>query len=122
MKYKQQLVCFLSLIILWLIISHFFLPCSSREAFRGGGRGRWRQRDYPGEYLHYFRRRNWSPSRRPYGWWNMPQFNYWTSYWAPPCSCKRGCTPEGCSYPGSTIDDCVWATDCNCCTFYSFRS
>ena len=33
------------------------------------------------------------------------------------CSCKNGCTPEGCNIVGNSINDCVWATDCNCCNF-----
>ena len=42
----------------------------------------------------------------------------WENYWGiSPCNCKRGCTPEGCTYPGTGIDDCVWSTDCNCCGF-----
>ena len=77
------------------------------------GSGRWSNR-----YLDRFRRRNngWYGNYSTY--WNnyfVPSmYDYW---WEPPCNCKRGCTPEGCSYPGNDIDDCVWATDCNCCGF-----
>jgi hypothetical protein len=43
----------------------------------------------------------------------------WFGDWGTaPCNCKNGCTPEGCSYPGTGIDDCVWSTDCNCCGYY----
>ena len=69
----------------------------------GGGRG--------GGYLHRFRRRG-------YGGWNrMPAIwgNMWPSLWSAPCNCKRGCTPDGCAFPGTGPDDCVWAADCNCC-------
>ena len=79
----------------------------------GSGRGGW-----TGGYLDRFRRRNdgWYGNYSTY--WNnyfIPSmYDYWLE---PPCNCKRGCTPEGCSYPGNGIDDCVWATDCNCCGF-----
>jgi hypothetical protein len=39
----------------------------------------------------------------------------WPNYFAMPCNCKRGCTPDGCAVPGTGPEDCVWATDCNCC-------
>jgi hypothetical protein len=34
-----------------------------------------------------------------------------------PCNCKRGCTMNGCAVPGSGPNDCVWASDCNCCGY-----
>ena len=67
-----------------------------------------------------FRRRNDGYSgNNSYPYWNnffsAPSwYDYW---WSQPCECKRGCTPDGCAYPGNGIDDCVWATDCNCCNF-----
>ena len=61
-----------------------------------GGRG----------YLQRFRRRNYGNWFRPPMFWN---------YWSTPCNCKRGCTPNGCASPGNGPDDCVWASDCNCC-------
>ena len=92
------------------------------ESFRGrrGHRRGWRwHRFNPNRYKHRFRRRNW----RGYGgWYNYPTWDYgwWPGYltlgnWAVPCNCKRGCTPDGCAYPGNGPEDCVWATDCNCC-------
>lgn len=95
------------------------------ESFRGrrGGRGRhgWRRRRFnPNRYLHRFRRRNnWWGHR---GWYGSGGWGYgwWPGYLTlgsrtVPCNCKRGCTPDGCAYPGNGPDDCVWATDCNCC-------
>jgi len=35
-----------------------------------------------------------------------------------PLNCKKGCTPDGCAYPGTAPDECVWATDCNACGFF----
>ena len=71
----------------------------------------------PGGYLRRFRRR-----RHHGGWWRQPTFlgswGYWPrwyQYWPLPCNCKRGCTPDGCAVPGTGPDDCVWASDCNCC-------
>ena len=88
-----------------------------RRRFHGGaaGRGGW-----PGLYLNRFRRRNngWFGHRRPF--WNDFYFypSMFNDYWGyAPCNCKRGCTPEGCTYPGTGINDCVWSTDCNCCGF-----
>jgi hypothetical protein len=88
---------------------------------RGWRRGSWRRRrTNPNRYLRRFRRRNnwwgyrdWYGSGiRDYGWW--PGYLTLGSL-AGPCNCKRGCTPDGCAYPGNGPDDCVWATDCNCC-------
>jgi len=94
------------------------------EAFRGrrgrGRRGGWRRGFNPNRYLRRFRRRNnwWGH----HGWYGSGGWGYgwWPGYltlgsWAIPCNCKRGCTPDGCAYPGNGPDDCVWATDCNCC-------
>ena len=80
------------------------------ENFRGrGGRG-------GGGYLHRFRRRNhggWY--RQPLLWGNWNAWPRWSSYWPLPCNCKRGCTADGCAFPGTGLNDCVWASDCNCC-------
>ena len=85
-----------------------------RGGFRRGGR-RWG--GGPGGYLRRFRRR-----RHHGGWWRQPalwgSWNYWprwSQFWPLPCNCKRGCTPDGCAVPGTGPDDCVWASDCNCC-------
>tara|TARA_B110000967_G_C18860653_1_gene549744 strand:- start:463 stop:1053 length:591 start_codon:yes stop_codon:yes gene_type:complete len=81
----------------------------------GSGRGGW-----SGGYLNRFRRRNDGYSgNNSYPYWNnffsAPSwYDYW---WSPPCECKRGCTPDGCAYPGNGINDCIWSTDCNCCNF-----
>ena len=95
------------------------------ESFRGrGGRGRrgggrrggWRGGGRGGGYLHRFRRRNhggWY--RRPLLWGNWNAWPRLSSYWPLPCNCKRGCTVDGCAFPGTGPDDCVWASDCNCC-------
>jgi len=84
-----------------------------RGGFRRGGR-RWG--GGPRGYLRRFRRRHHG------GWWRQPTFlgswGYWPrwyQYWPLPCNCKRGCTPDGCAVPGTGPDDCVWASDCNCC-------
>ena len=94
------------------------------ESFRGRGRrgrrGGWRRGINPNRYVRRFRRRNnWWGHR---GWYGSHGWGYgwWPGYltlgsWAVPCNCKRGCTPDGCAYPGNGPDDCVWATDCNCC-------
>lgn len=87
---------------------------------RGGRRGGWRRGFNPNRYLRRFRRRNnWWGNR---GWYGSDGrgYGWWTGYLtlgslAVPCNCKRGCTPDGCAYPGNGPDDCVWATDCNCC-------
>lgn len=93
--------------------------------FDGGGSGRG---GWSGGYLDRFRRRNdgwyggnnsWYGRSVLYPYWNnffsAPSwYDYW---WSPPCECKRGCTPDGCAYPGNGVDDCVWATDCDCCDF-----
>ena len=86
---------------------------------RGGGFGRGGRGFGGGGYLSRFRRRNqWGP-RRNIGWWDSSWYsnwNYpWASYWSVPCVCKKGCTLDGCPYPGNGIDECVWASDCNCC-------
>ena len=85
----------------------------------GGGFGRGGRGFGGGGYLSRFRRRNqWGP-RRNIGWWDSSWYsnwNYpWASYWSVPCVCKKGCTLDGCPYPGNGIDECVWASDCNCC-------
>ena len=93
----------------------------SRESFRGGRRGGrrgWGRRGWgrggrgfnPNRYERRFRRqRPWSP------YWN--NVTVWPSSWYNPipCNCKRGCTPDGCAFPGTGPYDCVWASDCNCC-------
>ena len=82
----------------------------------GGGRGGWRRGGRGGGYLHRFRRRNhggWY--RQPLLWGNWNAWPRWSSYWPLPCNCKRGCTADGCAFPGTGPDDCVWASDCNCC-------
>ena len=96
----------------------------SRENFRGGrggrrggwrrggrGRGGWGPGFNPNRYVRGFRRRRpWFP------YWN--NVTIWPSSWyySPiPCNCKRGCTPDGCAFPGYGPNDCVWASDCNCC-------
>ena len=92
------------------------------ENFRGGrGRGRrggrrwrgggWRRRFNPYSYLRRFRRR-----QPMYPYWN--NFYTYPSIWSynyVPCNCKIGCTPDGCAFPGNGPNDCVWASDCNCC-------
>ena len=97
------------------------------ESFRGRGRrgrrgrrGGWRRGFNTNRYLRRFRRRNnWWDHR---GWYGSGGWGYgwWPGYltlgsWAVPCNCKRGCTRDGFAYPGNGPDDCVWATDCNCC-------
>ena len=82
-----------------------------RGGWRGGG---WRGRGFnPNRYVRRFRRGR----RRPwFPYWN--NVTVWPSSWyySPvPCNCKRGCTPDGCAYPGTGPYDCVWASDCNCC-------
>jgi len=81
----------------------------------GGGRG-WHGGGRGGGYLHRFRRRNhggWY--RQPLLWGNWNAWPRWSSYWPLPCNCKRGCTADGCAFPGTGLNDCVWASDCNCC-------
>ena len=109
-----------------LIIAFLFVMVICRfitiESFRGElGRGRrggrrWRggsreRRFNPHSYLRRFRRRR-------------PWFPYWNNVYTWPsigsynnvlCNCKNGCTPDGCAFPGNGPNDCVWATDCNCC-------
>ena len=85
---------------------------------RGGGRwvGRWGGIRHHGGYNHRGRRPIYNSS-----WWsNVNNSFFWPQYrfWGYPCLCKRGCTPEGCAFPGNGPNDCVWAADCNCCTFY----
>ena len=83
---------------------------------RGGGRRGGGGRRRGGGYLHRFRRRNhggWY--RRPLLWGNWNAWPRWSSYWPLPCNCKRGCTADGCAFPGTGLNDCVWASDCNCC-------
>ncbi len=107
------------LVILFLVVcgclSHTLMEnFRGRGGRRGGGRG-WRGGGgrRGGGYLHRFRRRHhggWY--RRPLLWGN---WNAWPSFWSIPCNCKRGCTLDGCAVPGTGPDDCVWASDCNCC-------
>ncbi len=83
---------------------------------RGGGRRGGGGRRRGGGYLHRFRRRNhggWY--RQPLLWGNWNAWPRWSSYWPLPCNCKRGCTADGCAVPGTGVNDCVWASDCNCC-------
>ena len=116
-------------IFILVCFAFIFLISQKYEGFRGrrgrgGGRGRrWGMgRRHSGGYRRgggYYRRR-----RRPVynsTWWsNVNNSFFWPQYrlWGYPCSCKRGCTPEGCTFPGNGQNDCVWAADCNCCTFY----
>lgn len=90
------------------------LYLSIREPFRGHRRHHGMHRDRHrmgwggGGYVRQLRRRG--------SFWNG--VNIWpTSWyqWAVPCNCKRGCTPDGCAFPGNGPNDCVWASDCNCC-------
>ena len=97
-----------------LIFAMVILRYMSIETFRGGrGRGRgggrwrgggWRGRGFnPHRYLRRFRRRRgWFP------YWNNTVV--WPATWAynyVPCNCKRGCTPDGCAFPGYGPNDCV---------------
>jgi len=106
----------------------FFVVCGCLshtllESFRGGGgrrgggrRGGGRRGGGGRGYLHRFRRRNhggWY--RRPLLWGNWNAWPSFSSYWPLPCNCKRGCTADGCAFPGTGLNDCVWASDCNCC-------
>ena len=100
------------LIILLFIVSLY--KYTTLETFHGWRRGgaRWRGGDWnrqfhPRGYLRRFRRRRAS----------FPYLNTatWLSPWYTQCNCKIGCTPNGCAFPGSGPDDCVWASDCNCC-------
>ena len=113
----------IAIIILFLVvcgcISHSIL-----ENFRGrGGRGRggWGRgggrgwRGGSGGYLHRFRRRHGGWYRQPSYWGTWGAWPRWSSYWPLPCNCKRGCTVDGCAVPGNGPEDCVWASDCNCC-------
>ena len=92
----------------------------------GGGRGFGRRGGYwggrgRGSYVHRFRRR---PAVRTYWYDYWPRWtNYWPrwdnwSFWPMPLNCKKGCTPDGCAFPGTAPDECVWATDCNACGFF----
>ena len=108
---------FVTLFITLAIVYTFYrvvstLDTEKKEHFWGrrGRRGR-RRRLNPYRYLHNFRRR-----RPRYPYWNNVTIWPSTWYYAPaPCNCKRGCTPDGCAYPGTGPYDCVWASDCNCC-------
>ena len=121
--------------LLGVVISALFIILlvsivnNSVEAFRGHGmRGRhgrhrgWRRGLNPNRYVRRFRRsNNWWGHR---GWYGSHGWGYgwWPGYltlgsWDVPCNCKRGCTPDGCAYPGNGQGDCVWATDCNCCVW-----
>ena len=105
------------LFILLILCVAFLCGCMDiLETFGGWG---------PRGYLHRFRRRGRRRRRRrrrhgsfARAWalgWRLPWVSTW---WNPPCNCKRGCTPNGCAFPGTGIDDCVWASDCNCCDYY----
>ena len=105
------------IIVITLTILFMFFQYTSKEYFRGGRRGGrrgggFRRRGFnPNRYVRRLRRRN---NYFPY--WN--NVTMWPSSWYPsytPCNCKRGCTPDGCAYPGNGPYDCVWASDCNCC-------
>lgn len=120
---------FLGAIVVFLIFAKYV---EETEYFRGrgggrGGHGRGRGRGTilnPSMYLHNFRRRNRYRPRRQF--WSTPWVNPWSTLGYPwrgwggvvPCKCKDGCTPEGCPFPGNGVDECVWASDCNCCDFY----
>ena len=74
------------------------------------------------DYIHRFRRRGgwgWDNYRPWWGWFTLPRWDYlWSNWYAPiPCNCKNGCTVDGCAFPGNGPDDCVWASDCNCCGY-----
>jgi len=118
MESKTLIVLGILFLVVCGCLSHTLL-----ENFRGGRRGGGRRGGgrrggrggRGGGYLHGFRRRNnggWS--RQPL-WGNWNAFPRWSSYWPLPCNCKRGCTPDGCAFPGTGLNDCVWASDCNCC-------
>lgn len=134
---KNYKLVFAIIVIISILIFYFSPTLESFRGRRGGyivnrrgmhGRGGW-----PGHYLDHFRRRNNGYYRGGGGgyygggdsyyrsgpfWNSMFLVPAWENYWGiSPCNCKRGCTPEGCTYPGTGIDDCVWSTDCNCCGF-----
>ena len=109
----------LILIIIAIILLICFCCNSTIENFRGrrhGGRhgGRHGRGFNPTRYVRGLRR-NGGWGRRNY--WR-PYWNdvfAWPSWFGYQCNCKRGCTPDGCAYPGNGPNDCVWASDCNCC-------
>ncbi len=110
----------LSLIIICALIFLFFVFFynNSIENFRGGGGGprfkggglrfrgggAWRRGLNSELYLRNFRRRG--------GWYNIAPISWFV---APVAPCKKGCTPNGCPYPGNTYDECIWASDCYGC-------
>jgi hypothetical protein len=87
-----------------------------RHHGRRGGRGGWRP---DADYIHRFRRRDNGDNYR--SWWGGFTFPMWNYFWPGsyniPCNCKNGCTMDGCAFPGNGPDDCVWASDCNCCGY-----
>lgn len=100
----------LLLLLLFIVVLYKYTTFETFHGWRRGGPrwrgGGWARRFHPHRYLRRFRRRrHW-----------FPYFNtsMWPSWYAP-CNCKIGCTPEGCAFPGSGPNDCVWASDCNCC-------
>ena len=114
----------LFMILLVSIVNETVESFRGRRGGRRGGRGwrrsGWRRGFNPNRYLRRFRRRDNYWGHR--GWYGSHGWGYgwWPGYltlgsWAVPCNCKRGCTPDGCAYPGNGPHDCVWATDCNCC-------
>jgi len=123
----MKLDTLIALGILFLVVcgclSHTLLENFRGRGGRGrrggggrGGRGWHRGGRGGGGYLHRFRRRNhggWY--RQPLLWGNWNAWPRWSSYWPLPCNCKRGCTADGCAFPGTGLNDCVWASDCNCC-------
>jgi len=117
---KSTIIILVTLVSLHLYHHYYIL---TKEGFRRHNRP---FRDGSQEYLHRFRRRHppfqpsfhppFQPSFQPSFWGNywFPPIN---SFWQVPCQCKRGCTPEGCLSPGTHPEDCVWASDCNCCGY-----
>lgn len=95
-------------VILLVLLLVFFLFISPKniESFRRRFRIR-----HIRPYRRRFRNRHHINRYWNNTYYRWPYFLYNPFY----CSCKRGCTPEGCVNPGTGINDCVWASDCNCC-------
>ena len=117
------------IIFLFLISQHFegFRGMGQRQRRRhywnrGRGRGNWIGSSGVRRIGHRMRNRVRYPNWQGYSNNSFiePRYNLWDSpnLWAEPCLCKKGCTPEGCAFPGNQPGDCVWASDCNCCRFY----
>jgi len=114
----NSLLMFVGAVILFIIVAHMLGPL---EGFRGrggrgrGGRGRggWGRRGFnPNRYVRRFRRGGgWYP-RRSYYWGDA---FLWPTSWFGGGYCKKGCTPDGCPFPGNRYDECVWASDCYGC-------